>query len=103
MPHAGSSRISPGFGSMRLGHERRHRAWGVVLAGIAGALEIVEDLLVHVAEVLLLGEVVEVDLVDLVDHLAEQLARLHVVVGVLEDGTDDALAVRLRSGRQSGP
>ena len=76
-------------------HERRDRARRVVLARVAGTLEVVEDLLVDVAEVLPLGEVVEVDLVDLVDDLPEQMARLHVVVGVLEDAPDDPLAVRM--------
>ena len=33
----------------------------VVLARVAGALEVVQDLLVDVAEVLALGQVVEVD------------------------------------------
>ena len=39
---------------------------------------------------LAVGEVVEVDAVDLVDHLAQQLAGLHVVVGALEHVADDA-------------
>ncbi len=74
-------------------HEGGDGARRVVLAGIAGRLQVVEDLLVDVAEVLALGEVVEVDLVDLVDHLPHQLAGLHVVVGVLEHVADHAAAV----------
>ena len=74
-------------------HERGDGARRVVLASVPGALQVVEDLLVDLAEVLPLGEVVEVDLVDLVDDLAHQLARLHVVVGVLEHVADDAAAV----------
>ena len=58
-------------------------------------MQVVEDLLVDVAEVLALGEVVEIDLVDLVDDLPHQLAGLHVVVGVLEHIADDAAAVAL--------
>ena len=33
-------------------HERRHGAWSVILARIASALQVVEDLLVNVTEVL---------------------------------------------------
>ena len=80
-----------------LGHERRHRSRRVVLAGVSGTLEVVEDLLVDIAEVLLLGEVIEVDFIDLVDDLPQQLAGLHVVVRVLEDVPNDTLAVRLPS------
>jgi hypothetical protein len=47
-------------------------------------LQIVEDLFVDVAEVLALAQVVEVDAVDLVDHLAHELAGLHEVVGVFK-------------------
>src|SRR5687767_10662336 len=69
-------------------HECCKGAWRVVLACVAGALEISEDLLIHVAKVLACGEVVEVDLVNLVGHLAEELARFHVVVGIFEDTTN---------------
>jgi len=41
------------------------------------------------AEVLFLREVVEVNQVDLIDHLPHQLTRLHVVVGVFEHIADD--------------
>ena len=51
-------------------HEGGDGARRVVLARVAGALQVVEDLLVDVAEVLALGEVVEVDVVDLVDRPA---------------------------------
>ena len=50
-------------------HEGGDGARRVVLARVAGRLQVVEDLLVDVAEVLALGEIVEVDLVDLVDDL----------------------------------
>jgi hypothetical protein len=76
-------------------HERGYRARCVVLARVSGALQIVENLLVDVAEVLPLRKVVEVDLVDLVDDLPQQLAGLHVVVGVLEDLANHAAAVPL--------
>jgi len=71
-----------------LDHEAGDGAGGVELAGVAGALEVAEDLLVEVAEEVAVGALVEVDgPVDLVDHLAQEGAGLHVVVGVLEDGT----------------
>ena len=50
-------------------------------------------MLVDVAEMLALGEIVEIHLVDLVDHLPHELAGLHVVVGVLENIADHAAAV----------
>ena len=78
-----------------VGHEGGDGTGSVVLARVAGALEVVQDLLVDVAEVLALGKVVEVDGVDLVDHLAHELAGLHVVVGVLEDLAHDAAAAVL--------
>ena len=79
-------------------HEGGDGARRVVLARIAGALQVVEDLLVDVAEVLALGEIVEVHLVDLVDDLPHELAGLHVVVGVLEHVAHDAAAVALLAG-----
>ena len=56
--------IEQDFAGMRVdavGHEGGDGARRVVFAGIAGRLQVVEDLLVDVAEVLALGEVVEVD------------------------------------------
>ena len=83
-----------------VGHEGGDGAGRVVLARVSGALEIVQDLLVDVAEVLAFGEVVEVDAVDLVDDLAHELAGLHIVVGVFEDIPDDAAAAVLgRAGQ----
>jgi hypothetical protein len=79
-----------GLGVDHLDHEGGDGAGGVVFARVAGGLQVVQDLLVDVAEVLALGQVVEVDAVDLVDHLPHQLAGLHVVVGVLEDIADGA-------------
>jgi hypothetical protein len=73
-----------------LHHEGSHGAGGVVLARIAGRLQVVQDLLVDIAEVLALGQVVEVDAVDLVDHLTHELPGFHVVVGVLEHIADRA-------------
>ena len=88
--------VQQDFSWMRINpirHERRHGPRSVVLAGVARALEVVEDLFVDVAEVLPLGQVIEIDVVDLIDHLPHQLTRLHVVVCVFEDVADDAPAV----------
>ena len=87
-----------GLGIDAVHHEGGDGARRVVLARIAGALQVVEDLLVDVAEVLALGEVVEVHLVDLVDDLPHELAGLHVVVGVLEHIAHNAAAVALLAG-----
>ena len=70
-------------------HEGGHGARRVVLARVAGRLQVIQDLLVDVAEVLAFGQVVEVDTVDLVDDLPHQLAGLHVVVGILEHVAHD--------------
>jgi hypothetical protein len=57
----------------------------VVFALVAGTLQVFLDLLVQVAELVAVGGAVEVDLIDLVDDLAQKRAALHVVVGVLEN------------------
>jgi hypothetical protein len=91
-----TGRVEQGVAGARVDavdHERGDRAGRVVFARVAGRLQIVEDLLVDVAEVLAIGQVVEIDLVDAVDDLAHQLAGFHVVVGVLEHVMDDAAAV----------
>ena len=80
--HGGVEQQLAGFGIHPLHHEAGYPSGRVVLARIAGALQIVEQLFVDVAEVFALGEIVEVNAVDLVDHLPQQLARFHVVVGV---------------------
>ena len=88
--------IEQDFAGMRVdavGHEGGDGARRVVFAGVAGRLQVVEELLVELAEVLALLQVVEIDLVDAVDHLPHQLAGFHVVVGVLEHVAHDAAAV----------
>ena len=99
MPQAGSNRVSPGSGVDAVGHEGGDGARRVVLACISCGLQVVEDLFVDVAEVLALGQVVEVHVVDLVDHLAHELAGLHVVEGVLEYVAHHAAAVTRLAGR----
>ena len=84
-----------GMGIDAVHHEGGDGAGRVVFARIAGALQVGEDLLVDIAEVLALGEIVEVHFVDLVDNLPHQLAGLHVVVGVFEDIAHNAAAVAL--------
>ena len=88
--------IEQDFARMRVDpvdHERGHSARRVIFAGIAGRLQVVEQLLVELAEVPPLVEIVEIDLIDLVDHLPQQLAGFHIVVGVLEHVAHDAAAV----------
>ena len=94
MPQAGSRIFSPKAGVDRIDHELGDRARRVVLAGVAGVLQVAQDLLVEVAEQVAVLHLVEVDAGDdLVDHLAHQVAGLHVVVGVLEDAADDEAAL----------
>lgn len=81
-------------------HELGHRARRVELACVAGALQVAQQLLVHVAERMALLRLVEVHTtLDLVEHLADQLPRLHVVVGVLEHIAHDK-AQRLAMARR---
>ena len=76
-----------------LDHELGDGARGVVFAGVAGALEVAQELLVDVAEQVAVFGAVEVDaLVDLVDDLPQEGAGLHVVVGVLERGAEQGVA-----------
>ena len=83
-----AGRVEDGLAELRVDHvddELGRGARGVELAGVAGALEVLEELLVDVAEHVAGLGVVEVDVVvDLVDDLAHERAGLHVVVGVLE-------------------
>lgn len=73
-----------GLGIHPLHHEAGYTSGRVVLTGVAGTLEIVEQLFVDVAEVFALAEIIEINAIDLVHHLPQQLARFHVVVGVAE-------------------
>jgi hypothetical protein len=83
-------------------HELRHSAWRIKLPRVAGALQVLEDPLIQVVEQMPVGAVIEVDLGDPVDHLAQQLAGLHVVVRVAEHlaGHEAArIALRIRIER----
>jgi hypothetical protein len=78
-------------------HEGGYGAWCVILAGIAGGLQVVQHLLVNVAEMLSIGQIVEIDLIDFVYDLPHELAGFHIVVSVLENVLDHAAAItRLR-------
>jgi hypothetical protein len=80
-----------------LHHRLRDGPRRVELAGVACRPQIVEDLLVDVAQVGAGGEVVELDrLVELFDHPQHQGAGLHVVVGVLEHLPQNLLHVAFR-------
>ena len=71
-----------------LDDELGHGARGVELTRVAGGLEVLEDLLVDVAEHVAVIGGIEVDAVDLVDDLPHEGAVLHVVVGILEGHAD---------------
>ncbi|MNL22760.1 hypothetical protein D3C87_1441200 [compost metagenome] len=66
-------------------HKFGDRPWGVELASVAGVLQVAQQLLVEIAELMALLGLVEVyPFLNLVDHLAQQLTRLHIVVGVFK-------------------
>jgi len=54
-------------------------------------------LLINVTEVLALAQIIEINLINLVDHLPKQLPRLHVVVGVSEHLSHHLASVWVRS------
>lgn len=72
-----------------LGHDVGDRPGGVEFTVISGALQVPEDGFIHVAEHVPVFGDIEVDLVELVQHLADDGAVFHVVVGPLEDLPDD--------------
>ena len=98
---AGSAgRIHQDLARMRvdlLYHEGGDGTGSVVFASVARVLKVVQQLFVKVAEVLAFGQRIEIDLVDLVDHLPHERAGFHVVVGVLEYRPD-----HLGTGRRVG-
>ena len=66
-------------------------------------MQVGKDLFVDVVEQVAIAGFVEVQILfDGVDHLTEQGARLHVVVGVLEDRADN-LALGRNAGRGGQP
>ena len=82
-----ASGVEQGLAGLRidhLGHKLGHGTRRVVFARIARVLQVIEDLLVDLAKMLAVCQRIEIDLIDLVDDLAQQLAGFHVVVGTLE-------------------
>jgi len=63
-------------------------ARGVELARIPRTLQVFKYLLVDAAKGMAIGSVIEVDLADFVDHLPQQGARLHVVIGIFKQIAD---------------
>ena len=80
--HGGVEQQLTGFGVQTLHHEAGHAPRRVELTGIAGTLQVVEQLLVDIAKVFALAEIIEINAVNLVHHLPQQLARFHVVIGI---------------------
>ena len=72
-------------------------ARSVELARVPGALQVAEDLFVNAAERVAVARVVEVDFGDLVNDLAHQRTRLHVIVGVFEHVAYDACPFSCRA------
>ena len=93
----------PDLGPDHLGHKVRHGPGRIELTGGAGALQLLQNGLVDLSEGVALLVVPQIQIVDHVQHLAQQDAVLHVVVCVLEGGADDGLFDgRLRGDGHTG-
>jgi len=55
-------------------HEGGDGAWRVIFASVARRLQIVENLFVYVAEMLALGQIIEINGTNLVHYLPHELA-----------------------------
>ena len=96
MPQAGSRTISPSLRIDLLDHEADDRARRVELAGVAGGVaHLAEHRLVEVGHRVDVVGGGEVDLVDLVDDVAQQIAGEHPVVGLLENGGEHVAGIVL--------
>ncbi len=88
-PAGAARRVENPLAEAGVGHldgEGGHRAGRVVLAGVAGALQVLQELLVDIAEEVAGLEVVDRDhRLGAVQHLAELHAVLHVLEVVEED------------------
>ena len=84
-------------------HELRHSTRSVVFASIASRLQIGKNLLVNVVEEVPVLRGVEIHILfNRVDDLPQECTRLHVVVGILKDGTNNLAARRdARSGSKA--
>ena len=92
----------PDPGTHTLRHELRHRAGRIELTGAASTLQLFQDGLVDLPEGVALLIVGEIQLVDDVEHLPQQHAVLHVLVGVGKGGLHDGLLDgRLRRDRDA--
>ena len=88
----------PELGVEHVDHELGNGPGGIVFPGVPGRLQVGKDLFVDVVEQVAIAGFVEVQILfDGVDHLTEQGARLHVVIGVLKDRADN-----LTLGRDTG-
>lgn len=65
-------------------HKAGDGARGIKLTGITRRLQIFEDLFVNIAEKVAFAGAGEVNFVELVDHLTQQGAVFHVVIGIAE-------------------
>ena len=92
-----AGRIENHFAELRIDdfdHEADDGTRGVELAGVAGGVaHLFEHGLVEMAEGVDLVAAGEVDVVDFVDHVAEQIAVDHAVDRAFEDGGDDVAPV----------
>ena len=94
MPQAGSRRVSPSLWIGDGNHEADDGARGVELARVAsGVAHFLEHRLVEMAEGVDFTGGCEVDTVDLVDHIAQEVAVDHAVDGAFEDGGDHIAAI----------
>ena len=101
--------LLPHLGLDDFGHEIGQGAGRVELTCRACALHLLEDGLINLAEGVAFLVVAKVELVDDVDHLTEQHAVLHVLVGILEGGAHDGAAhgclrrhLQILQGREQG-
>ena len=108
-----AGRVEDGFAKARIGdfhHEAHDGARRVELAGVAGRVaHFPEHGFVESAEGVDLVARREVDAVDLVDHVAQQIAALHAVIDALETrwrsrrGGRRRWSLRASADRRTGP
>ncbi|CQH57818.1 Uncharacterised protein [Yersinia enterocolitica] len=65
-------------------HKTRHGTRGIELTRISGALQVAKDLFVDIAKQMAFLAAAEVDFIELIDHLTQQGAVFHVVIGITE-------------------
>src|SRR5699024_1671465 len=82
----------PDFGADHPGHKVGDGTGRIEFASRPGALQLLQDGLVNLAESVAFLVVVQVQLVNGIDDLPQQDAVLHIVVGVGKGGLDNGLA-----------